>query len=60
MCGTKRGHCKLYSNERHTGGLADRLDGKSLLFPGLVGNTRHLPRAKMCSNESFLQRVDYD
>ena len=34
------GHYKLYSKERHTGGLFDRLDGKSLLFkllPGIWG-----------------------
>ena len=36
-CGTKREHCKLYSKERHTDGLADRLDGKSLLFQLLPG-----------------------
>ena len=66
MCGTNRGHCKLYSKERHSGGLADRLGWKITAVPvtswhmGLVGDTRHLPRAKMCSNESVLQRVDYD
>ena len=57
-CGTKREPCKLYSKEKHTGGLADRLDGKSLLFHGYylaygvghmesVVNARHLPRAIM-------------
>ena len=27
ICVTKRGHCTLYSKERHIGGLANRLDG---------------------------------
>ena len=36
-CRTKRQSCKLYSKERHTGALADRLDGKSLLFQLLPG-----------------------
>ena len=35
--GTKREQCKLYSKERHTGGLTDRLDRKSLLFQLLPG-----------------------
>ena len=67
-CGTKREPCKLYSKEKHTGGLADRLDGKSLLFNGYylaygVGGQRTTFTSchnATCSNEFFLQRVDYD
>ena len=66
-CGTKRGHCKLYSKERHTGGLADRLDGKSLLFqllPACGVGGQHTTFTSFhnaaCSNEFFLQWVDYD
>ena len=36
-CGTKREHCKSYSKETHTDGLADRLDRKLLLFQLLPG-----------------------
>ena len=64
-CGTKRRHCKLYSKERHTGGLADRLDGKSLLFqllPACGVGGQHTTFTSChnaaCSNEIFLQRVD--
>ena len=59
MCGTNRGHCKLYSKERHCCSSYTAVPVTSWHM-GLVGDIRHLPRAKMCSNESVLQRVDYD
>ena len=69
-CGTKREHCKLYSKERHTGGLAGRLDGKPLLCSyylayGVSGQhtTFTLCQNAACSDEHFspLGRwVDYD
>ena len=59
-CRTKRGHCKLYSKERHIGSLADRLwkitghhccSSYYLVYAvckrGWLGNTWVLPRAKM-------------
>ena len=59
-CRTKRGHCKLYSKERHIGSLRDRLwkitghhccSSYYLVYAvckgGSLGNTWVLPRAKM-------------
>ena len=69
-CGTKREHCKSYSKERHTGGLADRLDRKLLLFQllpviwsrWLTNNIYLVPKCCLFQWIFSLagRRVDYD
>ena len=69
-CETTKEHCKLYSKERHTGGLAGQLDGKSLLYSyylayGVSGQHTTFTSCQnaACSVELFSPAgrwVDYD
>ena len=62
-CGTKRGHCKLQSKERHIGGLVLVTTWQmQCVTRESVSNTLLLPRAKLLlvPMNFFLQRVGYD